>query len=178
MPGKTVEARFSPDGKRIVTAGLDRPACIWDAVKYVRLATLGRGHPSSVRRAAFSSDSSLVATTDEDGSARISGRPTADACLPPTGSRRQTASMALREDSRCAQGRSRGPRNSQSVQLWEIATGRVLALLEDASERLTDVALSPKGDRLVTAGPGNKAELYAVNPGLTDLLEWLKSRLR
>ena len=140
MPAKPVEARFSPDGKRIVTAGFDRTACIWDAVTYVRLATLS-GHPSRVRHAAFSSDGSLVATTDEDGSTRVweanSGRllathrqPTADGVNGVT-----EVAFAPRDNAIFT-------RNSQSVQLWEIATGRVLALLEDASERLTDGALS------------------------------------
>ena len=174
--GRTVEARFSPDGSRIVTASLDRTACLWDAVKYARVATLS-GHPSRVRHAAFSSDSSLVATTDEDGSTRVweanSGRLLATHRQPTADGVNGVTEVAF-----APRDKAIFTRNSQSVQLWEIATGRVLASLEDASERLTDVALSPKGDRLVTAGPGNKAELYAVNPGLTDLLEWLKSRLR
>jgi WD40 repeat protein/DNA-binding SARP family transcriptional activator len=71
-------ARFSPDGKKLVTAGLGTAAMIWDlaARTSIRLE-----HLTSVQSAVFSPDGDHVATAGGDGALRIwdarhGGRPT------------------------------------------------------------------------------------------------------
>ncbi len=58
---RIVSARFSPDGKQIVTASWDNTAILWDAGTGQRLHEL-RGHQCSLQDALFSSDGARVLT--------------------------------------------------------------------------------------------------------------------
>jgi WD40 repeat protein len=61
---------FSPDGRWLVTASLDRTARIWDAATGRAMAEL-RGHGGAVSTASFSSDGVSVLTAAGDGLAHI-----------------------------------------------------------------------------------------------------------
>jgi len=63
-------ARFSPDGKKVVTASGDNTAQIWDVATGERLAFL-QGHEDSVRYAEFSPDGKMVVTASRDHTAKI-----------------------------------------------------------------------------------------------------------
>ena len=63
-------ASFSPDGSRVVTAGSDRTAQVWDARTGLLLLTL-RGHTGPVGSASFSPDGMRVVTGGGDGTARV-----------------------------------------------------------------------------------------------------------
>jgi len=60
---------FSPDGKRVLTAGADATARTYDAATGTELAVL-RGHESDVVSAAFSANGWIV-TTSTDRSVRL-----------------------------------------------------------------------------------------------------------
>ncbi|NOY62002.1 MAG: WD40 repeat domain-containing protein, partial [Gammaproteobacteria bacterium] len=68
--GVTWQANYSADGTRIVTAGDDQTAIIWDAVTGTILQTLS-GHTARLNSAYFSPDGNKVVTASEDGTARI-----------------------------------------------------------------------------------------------------------
>jgi hypothetical protein len=61
-------AEFSPDGRRVVTASVDRTARLWDPATGALLATL-EGHTDRVWSAAFSPDGRRVVTTSEEARA-------------------------------------------------------------------------------------------------------------
>jgi len=68
--GPVVDAHYSPDGKRVVTASLDRTAKVWEADKGKLLATLS-GHTDAVHSARFSPDSRWIVTSSSDGTAKM-----------------------------------------------------------------------------------------------------------
>ena len=65
-----LDAAFSPDGSRIVTASEDQTARIWDA-RTGRQLLPGFVHEGEVRMAEFSPDGTRVLTASADGTARV-----------------------------------------------------------------------------------------------------------
>ncbi|MCB1094284.1 MAG: protein kinase [Verrucomicrobiae bacterium] len=63
-------AAFSPDSRRIATAGADNVAILWDAQSGERLNVL-KGHEGPVLWVEFSPDSRLAVTASADGTARV-----------------------------------------------------------------------------------------------------------
>ena len=70
--GAVTSAVFSPDGSRIVTAGTDGTARVWDAARGVAIAAPIE-HGGWVNSAAFSFDGSRIITVSTNGAARIWG---------------------------------------------------------------------------------------------------------
>jgi WD40 repeat protein len=68
--GGAHSASFSPDGKRIVTSGLDKTGRVWDAASGQEVLTL-EGHTDQVFDATFSRDGLHIVTASMDKSARI-----------------------------------------------------------------------------------------------------------
>ena len=68
--GYVSEAKFSPDGKTVLTASGDGTARIWETYSGKLLNTL-EGHTKSVKSAVFSSDGKKILTASWDNTARI-----------------------------------------------------------------------------------------------------------
>jgi WD40 repeat protein len=67
--GDVHTAAFSPDACRVMTAGHDRTARVWDAATGRELATL-RWHDTDVKEAAFAADGTRIFTRG-DTAARL-----------------------------------------------------------------------------------------------------------
>ena len=63
-------ARFSNDGRYVVTASADRSVRLWDAQKGQLVADM-RGHTDPVVSAEFSDDGSMLASASLDGTVRV-----------------------------------------------------------------------------------------------------------
>jgi WD40 repeat protein len=65
-----VSVAWSPDGRRLASASLDRAVKVWDAELGLELLTL-RGFPSEVRAVAWSPDGRRLAAGGRDGTVRV-----------------------------------------------------------------------------------------------------------
>jgi WD40 repeat protein/serine/threonine protein kinase len=72
--GGVLSVRFSPDGKRLLTAGYDDMARLWDLESGKELQTL-EGHTWWVWAAEFSSDGKRIVTAGQDGKAIVWEQP-------------------------------------------------------------------------------------------------------
>src|SRR5262249_24352430 len=70
--GEVKQAVFSPDGRLVVTASVDKTARVWEAATGLPL-TPRLKHPATVMLAAFNRDASRLVTVSADGTARVWG---------------------------------------------------------------------------------------------------------
>ena len=152
-----VDATFSPDGARILTASKDKTAKLWDAASGKLIASFD--HQGSVLRGAFSPDGTRILTASVDQTAKLwdaaSGKPIASfahqdwiwhGAFSPDGTRILTASA------------------DHSAKLWDAASGKLMASFHHQDE-VNDAAFSPDGARILTASKDKTAKLWDAASG-------------
>ena len=177
--GVVRSAAFSPDAKRIVTAGIDNAARIWDSASGEEVRVLGgHGEFSFLYSAAFSPDGSRIATASggdftasiwsavsggEIAILRGHGQVVRSAAFSPDGSRIVTAS----ED--------------KTARIWDAVTGKEIAVLHGYEGSLNAAAFSPDASRIVEAADDRTASIWDVHIATTstkDVIVEVCHRLR
>jgi WD40 repeat protein len=167
-------ARFSQDGKRVVTASWDGTAKVWSSDHGAWLATLH--HAARVESADFSPDGRYVATASEDRTARIwsteSGRQigeplrhgdgvyTVQFSPPNTNLRILTASQ------------------DGTARIWDASAGSASEITLHHEKEVHLAFFSQQGDRVFTA-QGDTARIWDVKTGqpVGDMIQngsWIK----
>jgi WD40 repeat protein len=162
-------ARFSPDGKLIVTASADGTARVWETASRNAVATLKK-HEGAVLNARFSFDGKLLVTAGADGAIVAWD----------TATWRQTgATMVMPGEVWSA---VIGPDNefvlaasllSRGVRIFEIATGRPFT---DGIEMPTDavsVDINPSGEVVAIASVDGAVRTYGSPFVQEDVPRWM-----
>jgi WD40 repeat protein/serine/threonine protein kinase len=136
-------ASFSPDGRRIVTAGGE--ARIWDTASGKLLTTLP--HRDIVWHASFSPDGRRVVTASADETAQVWDAATGSPVGAPLRHLSGVAQASFSPDSRyvVTAGWDR------TARVWETSTGRPITLPLKHGGDVMCAAFSPDGHRIVTA---------------------------
>jgi WD40 repeat protein/predicted Ser/Thr protein kinase len=162
---------FSPDGTRLVSAGEDQTARLWDPATGALLATC-RGHTSKILAAAFCPVGKRLVTTSADGTVRqwdpATGREVEAPYDRHTGE--VTAAVYSPDGQWVASGGT-----DRTVRVWR-AEGRAdVAVLHGHTGAVIGVAFAPGGRRLASlsrergldwAGD-NSVRVWDVDPGAT-----------
>jgi WD40 repeat protein/tRNA A-37 threonylcarbamoyl transferase component Bud32 len=159
MRDAVVSARFSPDGKQVLTASWDQTACLWDAATGRKLHTL-KGHQCALALALFSPDGGRVLTVStgrsvggrnllfsvEEDHARLKGKLQGEAALRDPGVVERNGQFG---ESGTMQSSSDFQGENPVARLWDARTGKeVAALRKPPPPALTMKLGHPWADRV------------------------------
>lgn len=154
-----LHAGYSPDGRHLVTASMDRSARLWEAHTGRLLAQL-RGHMDYVTGATFSPDGRYLITksSEADHTARIwevgTGRLVA---ILPVPYQEMEPIFGPNGDTVVMAG------DEKTLRVWELTTGRLLAVLRGEPAAITAVAYSPDGSRLFSTSKQGTVRVWDVS---------------
>jgi WD40 repeat protein len=159
---------FSPDGSRLVSAGLDGAAYVWD-VGAGKVTHMLKGHAGAVLAVAYAPDGKTLATAGVDKVIRLwdgkgnevgklEGHGGAVAALAFSGSGHLLASGGY----------------DGTIRLWDMAKGKEVATLKSHKGRVTGLAFSPDGKRLVSGGTLQEAIDVGGNSFITGTADRLR----
>ncbi len=148
---------FSPDGKQVASAGLDKTITLWDVASHKRLATL-EGHKDEVRSVAFGPGGKRLASASADGTVILWDVGSRQPLATLEGHKGAVYGVAFSPDGRLLASASM----DQTVILWDVASHKRLATLEGHTGEVLGVAFSPDGERLASASMDQTVILWDV----------------
>jgi WD40 repeat protein len=158
MSSRVYSIVFDRAGERVLTASGDGFARLWDASSGRALLTM-RGHGGPQGDAQFSHDEHQIATANRDGSVVIwdaeTGEPEGDPLVPGNRSAFVTRVAFVPGADALAVSGSGG-----FVEAFDLITGARLASYRGHRGIVVDLAASPEGDQLLTAGGDGTARLW------------------
>jgi WD40 repeat protein len=162
-------ARFSQDGRLILSTGGDGTAKLWDIASGGVLGSFPPGSSSgkAISGAWLSPDSRQLLTTSEDGILRVwstveLGTRVTLAGLPDSDANPLMFDLefpaAITPNGKYLLARA----TDHTARIWEVSTGAVIAQLGDAADR---AGLSPDGKRAITSTDGGMARVWDAETG-------------
>jgi WD40 repeat protein/serine/threonine protein kinase len=151
---------FSPDGKRLASAGYDRTVKVWDAMSGQETLTL-KGHTNAVSSVAFSPDGKRLASAGYDRTVKVWDAISGLETLTLKGHKDVVLSVAFSPDGKRLASGSR----DKTVKVWDAATGRATLTLTGHRDYVYSLAFSPDGKRLASTGGDETAKVWDVESG-------------
>jgi hypothetical protein len=155
---------YSPDGKRLATASIDKTAKVWDAATGKELLTL-RGHTLDVMGIAFSPDGTRLATSSHDKTAKVWDAATGQEVLTLRGHTDFVTGVAFSPDGT----RLATSSVDKTAKVWDLATGKELLTLIGHTGGVGSIVFTADGKRLATSSwndePEHTANVYDVETG-------------
>jgi WD40 repeat protein len=170
LPGHekgTTSLTFSPDCKRLASAGGDRTLRIWDVASSSQLLAVN-DLTDAVQSLAFSPDGSrLAAACGRESTVRVWDARTGQGIFTLRGHAAIVRRVAFSPDGRfLASASSQFETRNAELKLWDAIGGRELYTFPWDGNTIEDVTFSPDGRRLAAAGGwSGGVQLYDVTTG-------------
>ncbi|MCI0461123.1 MAG: serine/threonine protein kinase [Gemmataceae bacterium] len=151
---------FSPDGKRLASAGQDGTVRVWDARTGQPLLTL-RGHPGAVLGVAFSPDGTRLASAARDQTVKVWDAQSGKELLTLRGHTEEPRCVAFSLDGQRLASAAR----DRTVRLWEARTGQQTLTLQGHTDGVYGVAFNPDGKTLASASRDETVKVWDAELG-------------
>jgi WD40 repeat protein len=156
--GAVIDARFSPDGSRVVSTSTDNSLRLWDAASGKPVGGPLLGHLGHVVSAAFSPDGTRIVSTSIDKTLRIwdsaTGQPIGDAM---TGHGASVVSAVFSPDGTRIVSAS----EDMTLRLWDGTSGKSLGdPLRGHTGPVLYVTFSPDGRRILSASADGTLRMW------------------
>ncbi len=150
---------FSPDGKRLVTAGQDPDTalCVWDVAVGRPLASLS-GHSHQITAVSYNSDGSRFVSAATDTTPRLWDAATGRLVAALRGHAGSVPVAVFGPDAKRLVTAS----HDRTLRLWDAASGEGVAVLRGHDEAVAAAAFSPDGRRLASASSDGTVRLWDV----------------
>ena len=158
--GIVFEVAFSPDARRLASAGGDQTVRLWDPATGSELHVL-RGHDGSVHGVNFSPDGEHLASAGGDGTVRVWSVATGEVIRVLRGHKGVVYGVSFSPDGK----RLASTGADRTVKLWEIETGRELHSFVGHTESVFGVTFRPDGRQIATAGGDGTVRLWDIDTG-------------
>jgi DNA-binding beta-propeller fold protein YncE len=153
--GFVTSVAYSPDGRRLASAGFVQTVKVWDAGTWQEILTL-RGHTNSVYSVAYSPDGRRLASASLDRTVQLWDTATGQEIRTLTGHMNSICSVAFSPDGQ----RLASASEDGTVKLWDAATGQEIRTLTGHTNSVCSVAFSPDGRRLASASWDRTVKLW------------------
>ncbi len=138
---------FSPDGKRLATASVDKTAKVWDVTTGRELLTLCC-HADTVIGIDFSPDGTRIATASGDQTTKIWDAVTGKELFTLRGHTGRSRDAAFSPDGK----RLATSSQDRTAKVWDVTTGQELFSLVGHTGGVANIAYSLDGRRIATVG--------------------------
>jgi WD40 repeat protein len=155
-----LDLRFSPDGRRLYSTGMDNVAKIWSVPDWALLQTL-IGHEKSVNSLDLTPDGLHMATCSSDNSVRLWSLPAGVNTHTMQDRKRVVVGLCFAPDGKSIAAASYGGR----VAIWDL-DGKQLAGFRVSKKNMTSLAFSPDGATVAVSGLGDLITLWSVPDGV------------
>ncbi|MDR4988397.1 MAG: caspase family protein [Bacteroidales bacterium] len=154
---------FSPDGRYLVTGGLDSRLFVWDVEKeeVVRELRGLRRFPLTVR---YSANGQYIVSGGKDSRVTVWDAHSGEEIMSLRGHRDDVTSIAISPDNRWIASASK----DRTIKIWRLADGELLHDLREHRGEVMSVAFNQNGDRLVSGAGDGTVKVW--NPSEGSLL--------
>ena len=150
------DIEFDKDGQRLLTAGGDNKVNIWSTEDWRLLQTF-EDHDDDVHGVAITSNGRWLVTGSDDMLVIVRDLETGEA-RKLAGHEAQVTSVRITPDDQRILSSSR----DETVRVWELATGRELAVLKGHQEDVLEINLDETGKRLLSASYDGTVRLWSL----------------
>ncbi len=151
---------FSPDGKLLATASIDKTVKIWDAETGQEIRTLS-GHTDWVNAAAFSPDGKFIASASRDKTVKIWNVESGEPIKTLAGHSDWITSVAFSPDGKLLTSASK----DATIKIWNVGNGEAVKTLTGHGAPIWSICFSPDGKIIASASDDKTARLWDAATG-------------